>query len=116
MLCKIPKQQIESFRTKKNEDDYPDIHQIPVDIVKNLVWSCPWFPIQTKKQIGAFYYKKIPTNRSPIEGINSIRGLLKVLGPQNQNPGYMLGRLNYSDEIKKTYYLDYHLIACSEVT
>ena len=37
MLYKIPKQQIKSLRTKKNEDDYQDIHQIPVDIAKNLV-------------------------------------------------------------------------------
>ena len=75
MLCKIPNKKLHYLKQDKPEDDYPDIHQIPKEIVEKLVWSCRRFPQRTKLQKGAFYYKRVPGKNNPIEGISSIPGL-----------------------------------------
>ena len=90
---KFPTKQLQYLEQDKLEDDYPDIHQIPKEIVEKLVWSCRWFPQNKKLQKGAFYYKRVPGKGNYIEGISSISGLLKVLGPTN--PGYMRGKKIY---------------------
>ena len=97
---RFPIKQLQHLKQKNIQDDYPDIHQIPSDIVKNLYWKCRRFSTRSGKQKGAFYYKKVLSKDNYFQGINSIPGLLKVLGPNN--PGYMRGKVDYSGEIKST--------------
>ena len=97
---RFPKNKLHCLNHNRLEDDYPDIHQIPKEIVRNLFWTCPRFPQKVQNSKGAFYYKRTPHRGAPIEGINSIPALLKALGPQN--PGYKRGRKDLSNEIKPT--------------
>ena len=55
---KFPTKKLQLLIQKDPNDEYPDIHQIPKEIVEKLSWSCRRFLLKSKNQKGAFYLKK----------------------------------------------------------
>ena len=97
---KFPTKKLNLLKKKNEYVEYPDIHQIPKEIVGKLSWNCRRFQKNKKQTKGAFYLKKPINQDYYYKGINSLEGLLKVLGPEN--PGYTRNGVNFSNDIKDT--------------